>query len=98
VGRKRKANLEVEFELERQVKDLKQEVSKLKKILREKEKKEKEMAEPNIVEKKPTKKPVIGKECPSCGSKVKSSILPMGVLELCESACGYRSVKRKGEN
>lgn len=93
---RRKANLEVEYELERQVKDLKQEVSKLKKILREKEKKEVKQ-EDDVIEVKKVKKPIIDKACPKCGSKIKSSIIPIGTLELCESACGYRFVRRKGE-
>ena len=93
MGRKRKANMEVEFELERQVKDLKQEVSKLKKLLREKDK----IIEKNKdgVEIKEVKKP-LEKYCPTCNSKLKCSKLPMGTLELCESACGYRNVRKHG--
>jgi hypothetical protein len=92
MGRKRKANLEVEYELERQIRDLKQENAKLKKLLRDKEKcdtTEKEIKEPVKVKK------VIAKECPSCGANVKITELPMGFLELCESACGYRAVRKK---
>lgn len=91
MGRKRKANLEIEYELERQIRDLKQENAKLKKLLREKEKTDK-------IEKKnkPTEKvKPVEKECPNCGAKVKSSKLPMGYLELCEAACGYRAVIKK---
>lgn len=87
---RRKANLEHEYELERTIKDLKQENAKLKKLLREKEKTDKvEKVEiPKV--KKPEKK-----ECPKCGAGIKSSQLPMGTLELCESACGYRQVIKK---
>ncbi len=95
MGRKRKANLEVEYELERQIKDLKQEVSKLKKILRAKEKKE--VKEDVTVEVKKVKKQVVDKPCPKCGSKIKSSPLPMGTLELCEAACGFRLVRKNNE-
>jgi ribosomal protein S27AE len=91
VGRKRKANLEIEYELERQIKDLKQEVTKLKKLLREKEKTAKVEQQDKPVEK--VKKQ--DKECPECGGKVKTTELPMGDLELCEKACGYRAVKKK---
>jgi hypothetical protein len=89
MGRKRKANLEVEYELERQIKDLKQEVAKLKKLLKEKEK--------DVKITKPEKfvKKVIERECPKCGASVKTTELPMGYLDLCESACGYRSVRKK---
>lgn len=89
MGRKRKANLEVEYELERQIKDLQQEISKLKRMLKESDtKKNKEI----VVKKVPIKK-----ECPKCGSFIKSSTLPIGTLELCESACGYRNVNKKKE-
>ena len=90
MGRKRKANLELEYELERQIKDLKQQNAKLKKLLREKEKsaklEKKEIPQPKVPKKK---------ECPKCGAGIKSSPLPMGTLELCESACGYRQVIKK---
>ena len=91
--RKRKANLEVEYALERQVDDLKQEIAKLKLELREYrredriEKKEKKAAA--IMVKKEEK------SCPKCGAKINSSELPMGYLELCASACGYRAVTKR---
>jgi hypothetical protein len=88
MGRKRKANLEVEYELERQIKDLKQENAKLKKLLQEKEKSV-------TVAKSPKKEKPLEKECPNCGAKIKTSALPMGLLELCEAACGYRAVLKK---
>jgi hypothetical protein len=92
MGRKRKANLEVEYELERQIRDLKQENAKLKKLLREREKPDKIDKVEVVVEKK--KKPVL-KECPKCGAAVKITELPMGFLELCEAACGHRAVRKK---
>lgn len=86
MGRKRKGNIEVEYELERQIKDLKQEISKLKKLLREKDKDVKIPKDNNI------KKVPLKKECPKCGSNIKSAPIPSGILELCENACGYRNV------
>jgi ribosomal protein S27AE len=91
MGRKRKANLEIEYELERQVQDLKQQVAKLKRQLKEKERVDK-------LEKKESKSEPVKKEekeCPKCGAKVTISELPMGYLELCASACGYRAVTKK---
>lgn len=93
MGRKRKANLEIEYELERQIRDLKQEVTKLKKLLREKEKSDKVVKVDKPIEKV---KKQISKECPKCGANVSTTELPMGSLELCEAACGYRSVRKKG--
>ena len=91
---RRKANLDHEYELERTIKDLKEQNAKLKKLLREKEK-------TNKVEKPDKVMPkvkAVEKECPKCGANIKSSELPMGYLELCEAACGYRAVtKRKLE-
>jgi DNA repair exonuclease SbcCD ATPase subunit len=87
---RRKANLEHEYSLEREIKDLKDQLAKLKKKLRETEKSAiKE--EPEV---KPKAKPQ-HKECPKCGAKLKEAELPMGVLELCEAACGFRNVRRK---
>ncbi len=88
---RRKANLDHEYELERQIKDLKEQNAKLKKLLREKEKTDKvEKKDKPIVKVEP-----VEKECPKCGAKIKSSELPMGYLELCEAACGYRAVTKK---
>lgn len=91
MGRKRKANLEVEYELERQVEDLKQQVDKLKRQLKEYEREDR-------AEKREKKLQVVKKEekeCPKCGAKINVSELPMGYLELCASACGYRAVTKK---
>jgi len=91
MGRKRKANLEVEYELERQVEDLKQQVDKLKRQLKEYEREgraEKREKKLQVVKKEE-------KECPKCGAKINVSELPMGYLELCASACGYRAVTKK---
>jgi hypothetical protein len=90
MGRKRKANLEIEYELERQNKDLKQQIAKLKKQLKEFAKVEKEdKKEP--FKTSPIVKP-LKKECPKCGAVLKSSELPFGVMDICESGCGYRNV------
>lgn len=91
MGRKRKANLEVEYELERQVDDLKQQVEKLTKQIKQYERADR-------AEKREKKLEVVKKEekeCPKCGAKINSSELPMGYLELCASACGYRAVTKK---
>lgn len=91
MGRKRKPNLEVEYELERQVDDLKQQIDKLKKQIKEFERADR-------AEKREKKQQVVKKEekeCPKCGAKINSSELPMGYLELCASACGYRAVTKK---
>jgi tRNA G26 N,N-dimethylase Trm1 len=32
--------------------------------------------------------------CPTCGSEIKSSVLPFGKLIICTSGCGWRSVER----
>jgi hypothetical protein len=81
----------LEYELERQIKDLKEQNAKLKKLLRDKEKAVKvDKVDKPIVKAKP-----IEKECPKCGAKIKSSELPMGYLELCSVGCGYRAVTKK---
>lgn len=90
MGRKRKANLEVEYALERQVEDLKQQVAKLKRQLKEYEREDQVEKREQKVEIKREEK-----ECPKCGAKVNVSELPMGYLELCASACGYRAVTKK---
>jgi len=93
MGRKRKASLEVEYQLEREIKDLKQEISKLKKLLKEKEK------DGNIEKPKAIKKTILKKECPNCKCGIKTVPSPIGSIELCENACGYRNViKTKKDN
>jgi hypothetical protein len=87
---RRKANLEIEYALEREVADLKDQIAKLKKKLREYEKaaiKE----EPEV---KLKAKPLT-KECPDCNAKIKEVPIPAGALELCEKACGWRRIKEK---
>lgn len=92
MGRKRKPNLEVEYELERTVADLKQQIEKLTKRIRQLEKSEKqEKIEEEIVIKK---KMEVKHECPKCGAILKSSLLPFGTLLICETGCGFREVKR----
>lgn len=91
MGRKRKPNLEVEYELERQVDDLKQQIEKLTKRIRQLEKADKaEKDEPVLKKKEPEKF-----ECPNCGAILKKSELPFGLLLICETGCGFREVKRK---
>jgi hypothetical protein len=92
MGRKRKANLEVEFELQREIDDLKQQLAKLKKTIRQFEKQEKENKLEKEVEKKPQKP--VSHECPKCGAVLKKSELPFGQLFICETGCGFREVKR----
>ena len=89
MGRQRKTNIEKEYELERQIQDLKQEISKLKRKNKEYEKK----LEDFKID-KPEKKEIKVKECPDCGGKVKIAPLAFGTLEICEKACGYRQVTR----
>lgn len=92
MGRRRKANLEVEYELERQIKELKEQNAKLKKILRDKEKADKLENKDKPKVKVPKKK-----ECPSCGADIIVSPIPIGNLELCKSACGHRKVIKSKE-
>lgn len=89
MGKKRSANLENEYALEREIKDLKNQIEKLKKELREQEKPAKTKQE----KLKPLKQ---DKGCPDCGASIKESEVPnVGVIELCAKACGYRQMRRK---
>lgn len=89
MGRKRVANLEKEYALEREIADLKNQVEKLKKQLREFEK--------SGTTKQEKLKPVkLEKGCPDCGASLKESEVPnVGVIELCAKACGFRNMRRK---
>jgi rubrerythrin len=91
MGRKRKTNSEAEFELQREIEDLKQQVAKLKKTIRQFEKVEKEQ-NLNKEEKKEQKPKAY--DCPKCGAVLKKSELPFGLLLICETGCGFREVKR----
>lgn len=93
MGRKRKPNLEIEYELEREIEDLKRQIDKLKKLLRDKDKDAKVFKVEKPIEKV---RKHVSKECPKCGAAVSVTELPMGFLELCEAACGFRAVKKKG--
>ncbi len=93
MGRKRKPNLEIEYELEREIEDLKKQIDKLKKLLQDKNKDVKIFKVEKSIEK--TRKYTCN-ECPKCGAEVSITELPMGFLELCKSACGFRAVKKKG--
>jgi NAD-dependent SIR2 family protein deacetylase len=93
MGRKRKPNLEVEYELERTVDDLKQQLEKLTKRIKQLEKVEKQESykkEEVVIKKKVELK----NECPKCGAVLKTSVLPFGSLLICETGCGFREVKR----
>lgn len=92
MGRKKKPNLEVEYELERTVDDLKQQIEKLTKRIRQLEKAEKQQkAEKEEVVIKA--KVEVKHECPKCGAILKSSTLPFGTLLICETGCGFREVR-----
>lgn len=89
---RRKANLEIEYAQEREISDLKDQITKLKKKLREQEKSA-------TIEKEPAKKAVslkkINKPCPDCGCEIKTTDLPHAVMELCSNGCGFRNVRSK---
>ena len=92
MGRKKKPNLEVEYELERVVDDLKQQIEKLTKRIRQLEKAENQhKVEKEAVVIKP--KVEVKHECPKCGAILKSSTLPFGTLLICETGCGFREVR-----
>jgi len=89
MGRKRTPNLEVEYSLERENKDLKQKIANLKKQLQVLE--ARATVEPKAVApKKPTVKP-----CPECQAELKTTDLPHAVMELCSAGCGFRNVRKK---
>jgi predicted RNase H-like nuclease (RuvC/YqgF family) len=90
MSKHRKPSLEMEFKLEREIKDLKQQLEKLKKQLKQVEKPAKIEGKPAA----PVKK--IGvKYCPTCESAIKeTSIAGVGTMELCSAACGYRNMRR----
>lgn len=90
MGRKRKISLEAEYELERMVEDLKQQIEKLTKRIRQLEKIKKEEKEDPIVKKIVE----IKQECPKCGAVLKNTTLPFGNLFVCETGCGFREVRR----
>ena len=89
MGRKRTPNLEIEYSLERENKDLKQKIANLKKQLQVLE--ARAIVEPKAASpKKPTVKP-----CPDCGAELKTTELPHAVMELCSAGCSYRNVRKK---
>jgi len=94
MGRKRQPNLEVEYALKREVEDLKQEIARLKKIVRKFEKEDKAERKSQEVTVKKVKEPT-KHDCPNCGAILKSSELPFGTLVICETGCGFREVKRR---
>jgi chromosome segregation ATPase len=92
MGRKRIASLDETYALEREVKELKHQIEKLKKQLQEKEKNAK--LEPDY-KKAATPKIEIKQECPKCGASVITTELPHGYLDLCNTGCGFRAVRKK---
>jgi predicted RNase H-like nuclease (RuvC/YqgF family) len=93
---RRKANLDHEFALEREIKDLKEEIAKLKKKLRSQEKDDKlEMSSNPEPVKKAVSLKKIAKPCPDCGEEIKVTDLPHATMELCSKGCGYRKVRNK---
>ncbi len=88
MGRKRVASLDTEYALERENKDLKNQIEKLKKQLRE--------AEKNGIPKEEKLKPIkLDKSCPDCGASIKETEVPnVGVIDLCAKACGYRNMRK----
>jgi DNA repair exonuclease SbcCD ATPase subunit len=89
MGRKRTPNLEIEYSLERENKDLKQKIANLKKQLQVLE--ARAIVEPKAL---PLKK-LANKPCPDCGAELKTTELPHAVMELCSAGCSYRNVRKK---
>lgn len=96
--RKRRKDIsEVDYEVQKEVRELKEEIAKIKKMIRKlerstkEEKKETVEKEEKVVIKKkiPDKK-----ECPNCGAVLKESQLPFGALLICETGCGFREVRK----
>lgn len=81
-----------EYELKRQVKELKEQNEKLELEVRQLKKQLTKEA-PKEFSKKPGK--AILKPCPDCGAEVKSTDLPHAVMELCSAGCGFRLVRKK---
>jgi len=70
MGRKRKPSLEIEYQLERENKDLKEQIAKLKKRLLEAEKRA--ITEVEESPKQKLKK-LVEKACPTCGAELKET-------------------------
>jgi DNA repair exonuclease SbcCD ATPase subunit len=82
-----------EYELSRQIKDLKDQIHKL----QDENKKLKKAADKSAHKDENPKKPakLISKPCPDCGAEIKITDLPHATMELCSAACGHRNVKSK---
>jgi len=82
-----------EYELKRQVKELKEQNERLeveiKKLKKQIEKTE--VKDPYV---KKQGKPVV-KPCPDCGAEIKVTDLPHAKMELCSAGCGFRQVRNK---
>ena len=81
-----------EYQLQRQIKDLKQVVEKLELENKRLQKIIDKTDEPKVYSKKAK---VIVKPCPACGAEIKSTELPHGYMELCSAGCGHRNVRNK---
>lgn len=89
MGRKRKPNLEIEYALERENKDLKQQIDNLKKQLRDLQK--------NVITKQENPKPrkALEKACPDCEAPLKElPVVGVGTIELCSENCGYKIMRK----
>jgi DNA repair exonuclease SbcCD ATPase subunit len=82
-----------EFELKRQIKELKEQNEKLETKIKILNKQLEKLEKPVEVKTKP-RKPV-SKACPDCGAEIKHTDMPHGVLELCSAGCGHRRVRNK---
>ena len=82
-----------EFELKRQIKDLKEQNEKLETAVKQLKKQLEKVTAPVESKSKPVK--AVSKACPDCGKEVKHTDMPHAVLELCSAGCGFRKVRNK---
>lgn len=82
-----------EYELQRQIKQLKEinvkletEITRLKKQVEKQTPKE---------DNPKARKTTVLRACPDCGEEIKITDLPHAVMELCSAACGFRKVRNK---
>lgn len=78
-----------EYELKRQVKELREQVERLE-TENNRLKKQIEKAKPDEPKQKKTAKSAGG--CPVCEAQIKITDLPFGKLKICSAACGWRKV------
>ena len=79
-----------EYVLIRKIRDLEQKIRNLENENAELKKKQNKLEQSQEVKPKKSKEQC----CPSCGSTIKSSVLPFGTLQICAEGCGWRNVKR----